>query len=161
MEGVPFKTALGTRSGCLAARFASELCRRSALSDERAQGRPGADRTHGPPAEKNAGGRYHRYEPDIRPPLRNGFTAYSTLSPGTGCLAPVTRNPSLRAWHQLRDARTTRLDRAHRIVRRRGINPRCNPMRPPHPASTFVTIAKRPSGEAGYGRDSMISVKKK
>jgi hypothetical protein len=26
-----------------------------------------------------------------------------------------------------------------------GDEPRCNPMRPPHPASTFVTIAKRPS----------------
>ncbi len=31
----------------------------------------------------------HRYEPDIRPSLRDGFTAYSALSPGTGVLAPV------------------------------------------------------------------------
>jgi hypothetical protein len=39
--------------------------------------------------------------------------------------------------------------------------PRCNPMRPPHPASTFVTIAKRPSGEAGWESGSTISEKKK
>jgi hypothetical protein len=33
----------------------------------------------------------HRSEPDNRPSLRNGFTAYSELSPGTGVLAPVAR----------------------------------------------------------------------
>jgi hypothetical protein len=31
----------------------------------------------------------------------------------------------------------------------RMIRSRCNPTRPPHPTSTSVTIAKRPSGEAG------------
>src|SRR3954453_20982901 len=36
------------------------------LRKSRAQGRPGARRPHGPPAEKNAGGRYHRFGRDIR-----------------------------------------------------------------------------------------------
>ena len=31
----------------------------------RARGMPGAGRPHGPPAEKNAGGRYHRFSRDI------------------------------------------------------------------------------------------------
>jgi hypothetical protein len=67
---------------------------------------------------------------------RNGFTAYFVLSPGTGFLAPVisvTRKASSPTWPQHREARTTRLDRAHRAVRRHG-QPRCSQMRPPHPA---------------------------
>jgi len=82
--------------------------------------------------QKKAGGSHHRYEPDSRPSLRDGFTAYSVLSPGTGFLAPVfddnashhriRDNTSTHcAGHQHRDARTTRLDRAHRIVRRHGM----------------------------------------
>ena len=44
-----------------------------------------------------------------------------------GLLATVCDNASTRcAGHQRRDARTTRLDRAHRAVRRRGKRPRCN-----------------------------------
>src|SRR4051794_29897648 len=58
------------------------------LREQRAQGRPGAGRTHGPRATKSTR-QNHRYEPDIRPSLRDGFTAYSALSPGTGVLAPV------------------------------------------------------------------------
>ena len=55
---------------------------------ERAQGRPGAVRTHGPPATRNAGGSHHRYEPNIRPSLRGGVNAYGVLSPGTGLSCP-------------------------------------------------------------------------
>jgi hypothetical protein len=45
---------------------------------------PGDGLTHGPPAIKNAGGRYHRFSRIIRHSLRDGVTAYSALSPGTG-----------------------------------------------------------------------------
>ncbi len=52
---------------------------------------PGAGRTHGPPAEKNAGGRYHRFSRDIPAFPARWFSGLYVLSPGTGCLAPVTR----------------------------------------------------------------------
>jgi len=50
---------------------------------------PGEGLTHGPPATKKAGGSHHRISQIIRHSLRDGFTAYSVLSPGTGSLAPV------------------------------------------------------------------------
>jgi hypothetical protein len=37
---------------------------------------PGAGRTHGPPATKNAGGSHHRQGRSNRHSLRDGFTAY-------------------------------------------------------------------------------------
>ena len=40
---------------------------------------PGDDLTHGPPAEKNAGGRYHRFGRIIRHSLRDGVTTYFVL----------------------------------------------------------------------------------
>ncbi|MGY3453756.1 hypothetical protein ACVILH_006098 [Bradyrhizobium sp. USDA 4353] len=43
----------------------------------------------------------------------------------------------------------------------RADHPRAAPTRPPHPASTFVTTAKRPSCETGRGDIIMISGKKK
>jgi hypothetical protein len=55
---------------------------------------PGEGLTHGPPAERIAGGSHHRISWIIRHSLRDGFTAYSALSPGTGFLAPVARNTS-------------------------------------------------------------------
>jgi len=42
-----------------------ELCKILVPLDERAQGRPGADLAHGPPAEKKAGGSHHRFGRDI------------------------------------------------------------------------------------------------
>jgi hypothetical protein len=51
--------SLGTYSRSRSA-FAPELCRSIALFDERAQGRPGAGRARGPPAERNVGGSHHR-----------------------------------------------------------------------------------------------------
>ena len=80
---------------------------------ERAQGRPGAGRTHGPRAAKK-----HAAEPQVRAehpafPARMGYGLYA-LSSGTGVLAPVVRDARQTAsltWHQHRDARTTRLRR--------------------------------------------------
>ena len=43
---------------------------------------PGEGLTHGPPAEKKAGGSHHRYEPNIRPSLRDGVNAYIRALPG-------------------------------------------------------------------------------
>ena len=59
--------------------------------DWRAQGRPGAGRARGLPAEKNAGSSHHRFG-RTRPALpARRFYALYVISPGTGCLAPVTR----------------------------------------------------------------------
>jgi hypothetical protein len=70
-------------------RLASECVPQSApLKLKRAQGRPGAGRTHGPPATKKAGGSHHRLSQIIRPSLRYGVTAYFVLSPGTGLFCP-------------------------------------------------------------------------
>ena len=52
---------------------------------------PGDGLTHGPPAIKNAGGRYHRFSRLIRHSLRDGVTAYSALSPETGLSCPRRR----------------------------------------------------------------------
>jgi hypothetical protein len=46
------------------------------LEKQRVQGRPGADRTHGPRATKSTR-QNHRYEPNIRPSLREWVTAYT------------------------------------------------------------------------------------
>jgi hypothetical protein len=72
-----YQTALSVHAGVLATRFAPELWQASPSKIERAQGRPGAGRTHGPPANKNAGGSHHRFSHIIRPSLRDGFTAYT------------------------------------------------------------------------------------
>src|SRR5690349_2540772 len=84
-----------------------------------------------------------------RPSLRDGFNAYSALSPGTGL--SCSRRPAARhrtTWPQRREARTTRLRVRAGIVRRRG-----NRAATRHvhriPRSTSVTIAIRPSSECG------------
>ncbi len=56
------------------------------------------------------------------------------------------------AGHQHRDARTTRLDRAHQRRSSARLSHAATSTRPPHPASTFVTTAKRPSCETGRTR---------
>ena len=60
----------------------------SRLRKQRAQGMPDAGRTHGPPANKKAGGSYHRFSRNSRHSLRDGVTAYDVLSPGTGLSCP-------------------------------------------------------------------------
>jgi hypothetical protein len=44
---------------------------------ERVQGMPGEGLTHGPPAERGAGGSHHRISQIIRHSLRDGFNAYT------------------------------------------------------------------------------------
>jgi len=61
------------------------------LKSKRAQGMPGEGLTHGPPAIRKAGGSYHRFSRIVRHSLRDGVTAYSALSPGTGLSCPRRR----------------------------------------------------------------------
>src|SRR5450432_342207 len=61
-----------THLRALAAHFASELLQASPSKSERAQGRPGAGRTHGPPANKKQAAS-PQVQQNIRPSLRDGF----------------------------------------------------------------------------------------
>jgi hypothetical protein len=62
--------------------------------------------------------------------LRDGFTAYGGLSPGTGLSCPrrPQRSSRLRIWPQRREARTTRF---------------CRPQRPPSSETATTSIAPR------------------
>jgi hypothetical protein len=63
----------------------------SPSSQKRAQGKPGARCTRGLVCKlhKRKRTRAYRFSGGIRPSLRNGFTAYSALSPVTGFVATV------------------------------------------------------------------------
>src|SRR5262245_2865583 len=52
------------------------------LKTERAQGMPGDDLAHGPPAAKKAGGSHHRFSQIIRHSLRDGFNGVLRALPG-------------------------------------------------------------------------------
>jgi hypothetical protein len=58
------------------------------LENERAQGRPGASSHPRSACIKGSTRQNHRWCRIIRPSLRNGFTAYFVLSPGTGLFCP-------------------------------------------------------------------------
>ena len=134
----------------LAADGARVVLRHAALGMKRAQGRPGADLAHGPPAEKKAGGSHHRFGRDIPVFPARWLSGLYVISPGTGLIAPViraVRNAPSQTWPQHREARTTRLHRPRHVVRLR--ETRCDMSRPSHPASRVVTIAIRPSCRGG------------
>jgi hypothetical protein len=82
-----------------------------------------------------------------RPSLRNGFTAYTCSPWGPAFLPPscATLVKASRAWHQHRDAGTTRLHRPQCAVRRRAISPLRHHRVHRIPTPTLVTIAWRPS----------------
>ena len=66
-----------------------ELCEQvSPSGNKRAQGRSGAGLSHGPPAERKAGGSHHRFGRHFRPSLRDGITNYTRSSRGTAVLPP-------------------------------------------------------------------------
>ena len=76
----------------LAARKAPESLKTSfALERQRAQGRPGARCTRGLVCNcaQRTRTRAYRFSGNIRPSLRNGFTAYFVLSPVNGSFATV------------------------------------------------------------------------
>ena len=109
---------------------------------------PGAGRTHGPPAEKNAGGRNHRFSRDIPAFPARWLDGLYVLSPGTGLSCPRhPRNAKAlsRAWPQHREARTIRFRRriGSFVCMTRS---RCETVAPTASRTRrFVTIAKRPS----------------
>jgi hypothetical protein len=132
-------------------------------------------RTHGPRATKSTR-QNHRYRRINRPSLRNGFTAYSALSPATnsschrhrridGLAGPGRARNTSTDLTPATGARTTRLCRPHQrrsseraalahrpkpTLRSRPRARRCRVHRIPGPTS--VTIAIRPSWWAGTAR---------
>ena len=107
---------------------------------KRAQGRPGALRTHGPRATKK-----HAAEPQVRAgttglPCAMVLTAYYRALPGeTGLCCHRRFASSRKTSHLHRGARTTRLRRPRHVVRQ--TTHRVHRI----PLPTSVTIAKRPS----------------
>ncbi len=87
----------------------------------RAQGMPGEGLTHGPPAAKNAGGRYHRQSRSTGIPCAAVLTLIRDLLGAPGLLATVatTRVKRAIAGHQHRGVRTTRLHVRKCIIRPR------------------------------------------
>ena len=70
--------------------FASESCiNRLPSRSKRAQGRPGAGRTHGPPATKKAGGSHHRFGRTTGLPCAMALRFPSRSPQGPGLIAPV------------------------------------------------------------------------
>ena len=65
-------------------RVAPGVCIGLAPSRQRAQGMPGAGRNPWPACSKKSRRQLPQVQPIIRHSLRNGFNAYSALSPGTG-----------------------------------------------------------------------------
>jgi hypothetical protein len=78
----------------------------------------------------------HRYEPNIRPPLRDGCRGLYVISPGTGLIAPVSCN----AHHEHREldlstGRPGPHDFAVRMTSFVRAQAHCDIIRPSHPAS--------------------------
>src|SRR5437762_3597830 len=84
--------------------------------------------------------RAYRAAESIRHSLRNGFTAYSALSPVIGFLATVA--PEKLASHEL-DASAEASGPHDFAVRSRAVRYR-HYQRPPHPIPRFVTVMIRP-----------------
>ena len=135
----------------LAARFASELCETKPSENERAQGRPGVGLAHGPPANKK----------------QAAVTTGLAETPGLPCAAglrltprsprgPAVLPPSL-AIRRCELGISTGMPGPHGLTVRTTIVRRPSKKAAiacglPLPASTFVTIAMRPSarGEMRY-----------
>src|SRR5881275_2383078 len=86
------KGSVSKRGFAISRRDASEVCKKfPALERQRAQGRPGARCTRGLVCNVHKKCAHEHTGPaeSIRPSLRNGFTAYSALSPVNGFLATV------------------------------------------------------------------------
>ena len=123
---------------------------------------PGAGLAHGPPAEKNAGGRYHRFSRTSRHSLRDGLPAY-TCSPWGPALLPPCANRVKRFAHGISTGMPGPHDfavRAASFVRARNVH--CDTSRPPHARlASRDDRAYAPLLEAGWGHRNMISVKAK
>jgi hypothetical protein len=118
-------------------RNAPELCISFRPSDDRGRRECRVlAATHGPPANKKAGGSHHRYS-RLRHSLRNGFTAYTCSPWRPGLFAPIAR--SVRHAANLASAsggqdHTTSPSAPAPFVRTK--DARASPKRPSHPRLT-------------------------
>jgi hypothetical protein len=89
------------------------------------------------------------------------FTAYFVLSPATSFLATVV----MRTKSAKLDASVGASGPHDFAVRNCAVRPRqcwrCCALRPPHPAPTFVTIAKRPSIGTGWRINKTVSTERR
>jgi hypothetical protein len=99
---------------------------------KRAQGMPGDDLTHGPPAIKKQAGSHHRFSQINRHSLRDGLRLISRSPRGPGFLAPVM--PEKLASQEL-DLSVGRPGPRDFAVRASHVRLTCPP-RPPHPRLT-------------------------
>jgi hypothetical protein len=138
-----------TRLFVLAARNVRAVETKRPRNLKRAQGRPGAHRTHGPRATKK-----HAAEPQVRAdqpafPAQWCYGLY-VISPVTGLSCHRRSWIIPRTWRQRRGARTTRFRRPHtRRSSRKTIAP--GDVRPSHPAPN-VRDDREPPLFAGAGR---------
>jgi hypothetical protein len=102
---------------------------------KRAQGRPGAGRTHGPPAIKKAGGRHHRFGRTSGLPCATVLRLIARSPRGPGFLAPVARKP-----RQLESLASASGGQDHTPS-------------PSAPTSLVVRLSTRPSHPALHVRD--------
>ncbi len=109
----------------------------SSETNERAQGRPGAGRTHGPPAAKKAGGSHHRLGRTSGLPCATVLTLIARSPRGPGCLAPVASRIAT-ARRSLSVGRPGPHAFAVRISAVRPHETSCaSPKRPSHPRLTY------------------------
>src|SRR5215475_15755962 len=100
-----------------------------ALERRRAQGMPGAGRTHGPPATRKAGGSHHRFSQNIRHSLRDGLRLIRVLLGVPGLLASVvSRAPPVKLDSSVGEPGP------HDFAVRLDVARLATPTRPPHPA---------------------------
>jgi len=90
--------------------------------------------THGPPANKKAGGSYHRSSRNIRHSLRDGFNGVLRALPGARAFLPPSS-----ARSSCRLDTSVGVSGPHDFSVRigpfvRALTARCDPMRPSHPA---------------------------
>jgi len=90
--------------------------------------------THGPPANKKAGGSYHRSSRNIRHSLRDGFNGVLRALPGARAFLPPSS-----ARSSCRLDTSVGVSGPHDFSVRIGpfvhaLTARCDPMRPSHPA---------------------------
>jgi hypothetical protein len=118
--------------GAKSARAVAKITLKITLEDQRAQGMPGDDLTHGPPATKKAGGSHHRFGRINRHSLRDGLRLISPSPRGPGFLAPVI--PEKLASQEL-DLSVGRPGPRDFAVRASHVRLTCHP-RPSHPRPT-------------------------
>jgi len=133
------------------------------LTSKRAQGMPGEGLTHGPPAKRKAGGRYHRFSQIIRHSLRDGFNGFLRALPGARAFLPPSRtdrSARLTPASGCQDHTTSPSASAPFV---RTTKSCAMPKRPSHPRRTFGD--DRPSRPPSSRRDARvkahISVKRK